>query len=110
MDTHFGVNKIQLDHPITRSVEKLVKNISMLNEEPKVASNSISEEYSQISSSLVDRNEENSINQNKKTSLAFIEAQDMNEMNEVIEMLKKQFPNVNLRLCKSKEENEMIQE
>ncbi len=102
MDT-CSANKIQLNQLITNSVEKLVNNIAQLNEERKVASKTVAEQFSHFSSSLGTDNQKNPTPGSSKKSLAFIEAQDMNEMNSVIEALKKQFPNVSLHLCTNEE-------
>ena len=88
----------QLNQLITDSVEKLVKNISQLNEEssttqyasPSTSNASIQDFVTQKKGFIpVD---------NSKKSLAFIEAQNVNEMNLVISAIKTQFPNVNLHL------------
>lgn len=82
----------QLNQLITASVEKLVKNISQLSEErtsPDVATDT---KKTSIPVS-------NSTANNNMKSLAFIEAQNLNEMNLVINAIRTQFPNVSLHIC-----------
>jgi hypothetical protein len=74
-------------------------------------SSSIPESHLQINNNHGQIHEQNNANQQAnpivpngvKKTLAFIEAQDNNEMLMVINMLKNQFPNINLHLCSTDE-------
>lgn len=105
------------DQLITNSVEKLLPNVSYLNDEKKQTFKSMTDQISSVSSTLPSNNgplisplfsrdisqkgvafpKIPGVKHNSKT-MAFIEAPDINEMNMVIHALKKLFPNVNLHL------------